>query len=303
MKTQRIVWLDIAKGIAICLMVLGHTSIPPFLSNFIWAFHMPLFFIASGWTTNWENPSLKIFLKKKFKGLMIPFFIYSMIVFIIESIVGWNTLSHFVCRGWEGYALWFIPVLFFALICSQVILKITSIKLRYILCGGVLLVGCVLSYYRLYFPWAFSSVPFATIMILVGKQIKKYQDKISNPRMTILLSLLVLTMVISHFWRLDICFNHILPVIPMIIGAVAGSVMIFMFSSLISRRSKILSKVFMKIGLETFVVLAFSQIIIRLENEYSSFNAFTKYLVMLIILVALVIIKNKINNKLKIKIL
>ena len=39
--------------------------------------------------------------------------------------------------------------------------------------------------------------------------------------MTILLSLLVLTMVISHFWRLDICFNHILPVIPMIIGAVA----------------------------------------------------------------------------------
>lgn len=89
----------------------------------------------------------------------------------------------------------------------------------------------------------------------------------------------------------------------MIIGAVAGSVMIFMFSSLISRRSKILSKVFMKIGLETFVVLAFSQIIIRLENEYSSFNAFTKYLVMLIILVALVIIKNKINNKLKIKIL
>ena len=59
----------------------------------------------------------------------------------------------------------------------------------------------------------------------------------------------------------------------------------------------------MKIGLETFVVLAFSQIIIRLENEYSSFNVFTKYLVMLIILVALVIIKNKINNKLKIKIL
>ena len=41
-------WLDIAKGIAIILMVIGHTSIPNIASNFIYAFHMPLFFIASG---------------------------------------------------------------------------------------------------------------------------------------------------------------------------------------------------------------------------------------------------------------
>lgn len=47
---KRILWIDIAKAIAILLMVVGHTSIPNVLSNFIWAFHMPLFFIASGFT-------------------------------------------------------------------------------------------------------------------------------------------------------------------------------------------------------------------------------------------------------------
>ena len=48
-------WLDIAKGITIMLMVMGHSSIPHSLAVFIWAFHMPLFFIAAGWTTNWEK--------------------------------------------------------------------------------------------------------------------------------------------------------------------------------------------------------------------------------------------------------
>lgn len=54
-ESPRLIWLDIAKATVIILMVLGHTSIPNSLSNFIWAFHMPLFFIASGWTTNWES--------------------------------------------------------------------------------------------------------------------------------------------------------------------------------------------------------------------------------------------------------
>lgn len=48
MANNRVAWLDIAKGMAIILMVLGHTSIPAVASNFIYAFHMPLFFIALG---------------------------------------------------------------------------------------------------------------------------------------------------------------------------------------------------------------------------------------------------------------
>ena len=45
MSHKRLQWIDVAKGIGIILMVLGHTSIPQMLSNFIWAFHMPLFFL------------------------------------------------------------------------------------------------------------------------------------------------------------------------------------------------------------------------------------------------------------------
>lgn len=43
MNNIRIDWIDLTKGIAIFLMVCGHTSIPLSISNWIWSFHMPLF--------------------------------------------------------------------------------------------------------------------------------------------------------------------------------------------------------------------------------------------------------------------
>lgn len=86
MAKNRVAWLDIAKGMAIILMVLGHTSIPETASKFIYAFHMPLFFIASGWVTRWDKLKLPQFIVHRLRTLMLPFSIYSVIVLIISNI-------------------------------------------------------------------------------------------------------------------------------------------------------------------------------------------------------------------------
>ena len=86
MANNRVAWLDIAKGMAIILMVLGHTSIPAVASNFIYAFHMPLFFIASGWVTRWDKHALPQFITHRLRTLMLPFGIYSAIVLIISTL-------------------------------------------------------------------------------------------------------------------------------------------------------------------------------------------------------------------------
>ena len=44
--------ISICKGIAIILMVLGHTEGPGFLMHIVYLFHMPIFFITAGYTTN-----------------------------------------------------------------------------------------------------------------------------------------------------------------------------------------------------------------------------------------------------------
>ena len=45
---ERISWIDIEKGLAIVLMVIGHSALPQNLSNFIFAFHMPVFLSSQG---------------------------------------------------------------------------------------------------------------------------------------------------------------------------------------------------------------------------------------------------------------
>ena len=49
--TKRIDYVDIAKGIGIVLVVMGHNDfalISPFAHKFIYSFHMPMFFFMSG---------------------------------------------------------------------------------------------------------------------------------------------------------------------------------------------------------------------------------------------------------------
>lgn len=83
MNNIRIDWIDLTKGIAIFLMVCGHTSIPLSISNWIWSFHMPLFFIISGILFNaTKYPNFNLFIKKRGKTLIIPYIIFSLITLL-----------------------------------------------------------------------------------------------------------------------------------------------------------------------------------------------------------------------------
>lgn len=52
---KRIEYLDYAKGIGIILVVLGHILIKGNIKIYIYSFHMPLFFIISGYLFNYIN--------------------------------------------------------------------------------------------------------------------------------------------------------------------------------------------------------------------------------------------------------
>lgn len=98
-------WLDIAKGITIILMVVGHTPLPDIVSHFIYAFHMPLFFISSGLVSNYEKYSLVDYIKHKSYTLLLPFVCYSTIVAFLMYFIGEFDIIHYIKNGWGGYAL------------------------------------------------------------------------------------------------------------------------------------------------------------------------------------------------------
>lgn len=72
--------ISIIKGVAIILMVMAHAGCPDVLRKFIYLFHMPLFFMMSGYCFKGEYVFKKWkFLKKRIKGLYIPYVKWSLI--------------------------------------------------------------------------------------------------------------------------------------------------------------------------------------------------------------------------------
>lgn len=80
--------IDIMKGICIILMVAGHSKFP--LQHFIYLFHMAVFYIISGSLFNPERienkTSLFKFIKRKFRTLWFPFFLYNCIFIFLNNI-------------------------------------------------------------------------------------------------------------------------------------------------------------------------------------------------------------------------
>lgn len=167
----------------------------------------------------------------------------------------------------------------------------------------MLVIGCLLSYYHCNLAWTLSSVPFATFLVLLGSELRQQQKWIDEPRWWLMIGSFAMALFISHFWRLDMCFNNILPIVPLALGAVAGTLMMFTLSSYIERYTKLLSRVFQAVGRETYVVVAFSQITIMLLNQYFTLNVAVKYGVLIIVLVLLVFLKNAVNRILRFKLL
>lgn len=71
--SKRVDFIDSAKGLAICLMVFGHCGYKGTVRDFIYTFHMPLFFILSGVFLGKKDLSFGESLKKNSKRLLIPY--------------------------------------------------------------------------------------------------------------------------------------------------------------------------------------------------------------------------------------
>lgn len=95
MEKQRDITFDVMKGIAILAMVAGHCFIPFKLHHFIYIWHMPLFFFASGFFFK-DKPLAKVFLGI-WRGLLVPYVVTATIILLCilfaDGLCGTNLLK------------------------------------------------------------------------------------------------------------------------------------------------------------------------------------------------------------------
>jgi len=136
-KKERLDYFDIAKGIAIILVVLGHLINPKNpISIWLYSFHIPLFFIIAGALIKYKREienKIKVIIPKKMWSLFIPYISFSILYIIYETfnlvIMNIGTLTNlksdiYVTMCLRGIGtLWFLPALFFGEILFLIIMK------------------------------------------------------------------------------------------------------------------------------------------------------------------------------------
>ncbi|MBQ4618994.1 MAG: acyltransferase [Clostridia bacterium] len=132
---KRMPWADALRGLLILMIVYGHTaSNGDMLKYYAYSYHVAAFFFLSGFLFSKGEDGFKTFFKKKFRQLMIPYYIFSAISILVFALLGSfaseklsvtikhseiykNVLGMLYASAVEGYMkwnlpLWFLPCMF-----------------------------------------------------------------------------------------------------------------------------------------------------------------------------------------------
>jgi fucose 4-O-acetylase-like acetyltransferase len=188
---KRIEYLDIARGIGILLVVLGHNdfgSLSPFFHQVIYSFHIPLFFCLSGYFTN-PSSSFLDYSKKRFHAVLKPYlFTIFLIYFTSVSFekMGFQTALGRIIKALYGSIayidwaqLWFLPNLFVVSLYAFIFIRVVGkLQKRWIMWGillGTLAISLV--FLQSFYPFALTilgkeyelfGLPFSLDLLLLS---------------------------------------------------------------------------------------------------------------------------------------
>lgn len=311
MKRNKV--LDIIRAFGIILVVLGHCTSNLLLKRFIYIFHLPLFFLLSGYLYN-EKSSKEpwSFVGNKMKKFAKLYILYGSFLVIFHNVflamgvfdsnqIGYNInttivgiFNSFLFQSNELFsaAMWFIPVLLVSMIIYNFITYYTmncknnkEIK-RTILVFLITLLG-------LYFARRNNNVglQYQTSLIVLpfihlGQMIKLYfKDKL-KPNVIASIIILIVTFICLNVFKGDVELSENLVWNPILFYGLASLLIyvVYVISYYIEKYSKKVTSILSYIGANTFQIMCLhimcfkivDFIIINLiTKDYSILSKFT----------------------------
>lgn len=301
-------YLNIAKAIGIVLIVAGHSFVEESNSNirsFVYLFHVPFFFIISGYFYNdkyTESPlSLVV---KRIKTLWWPFCYWSIILILLHnafytlhicgdvvfrgSIVQYvnydfvdilkRILRLFVFKGSEQLlgAFWFLPCLFFSVL-TFLFYNIIALKLgrRYLLptlCCFGFVIGNFLIYKNIYIPLIPYNIRLyliTTFLYYLGYLYRKNESKVIFDYRLALVSLVLLAL-IDHYYgfKIDSISSVTGKFIPALLYLIFTPILGTYLVLYLSKKLEFTSasSIFNSIGKKTISILALHFLSFKLVN-------------------------------------
>ncbi len=179
-KKSRMLEQDIAKGIAILLVLALHTLTLNrniyFVLGGVFGFIMPFFFFMAGYNHRPYRYTYREILKKRFKQIVIPFFIYSLSILVIGAVY------YMIAQGYTvgDVALTYLNLLLQNAFCREVGIPVIG--------GG--LSSCIMSFWFIQLLFMASLIFYAVVDYALEKGARL---------ISITAGLLIFTMVFAHF--------------------------------------------------------------------------------------------------------
>ena len=200
---NRLGYIDTLKAFAIFMVLIGHLTDNSILEQYIFSFHLPLFFWVSGFLFNpIKYQHFGSFLRQRLKTLVVPYFIFAFISFLFWffvvrglSVRGqvnllnpwypfWGIFYGIGVEPWRNpldVALWFLPCLFVTEIIFWHINKYMRGSFYFVALILSAIIGYVTSIsmeFRL--PWSADVAFTAVVFYAVGNMAKnRVADKVN----------------------------------------------------------------------------------------------------------------------------
>lgn len=229
-------WIDICKGIGIILVLLAHAiNKDTVLWISINQFHMPLFFFLSGYLYTCKG-DLRLFIYKKIKGLYIPYIFASLLMYFVYVGICEENLSILeVVKILVMYrtgpllgAIWFLRVLFWAIIIYDVMNRLCKNKKVIYAISTILLVICV----HVILPLKISNIMVALGFIAIGNL---WRDLKLKARNWYCIPCFIIVYLASLFTRVSVSTNtYTIPAL-FILVTIIGTIGTISFSQIIMK--------------------------------------------------------------------
>ena len=231
--------IDNVKGLGIILMVLGHSSIPHPLYNAIFTFHMPLFFILSGYL--YKKRALADVIKNNFQKVMKPYLwcllLCTPVCFYLYR-YDWLLTCIFtknvppICGfNWDGYIgpLWFLFAYFNTMIALTLIKRVWSKYLAGIILVFLFEVSLLCSQkYHSILPFQLFQTTGCLVFAYIGYVGKEVVPKLMNHKLNVAVCI-PLFAIIAHYGYLSMAsFEYRLNLLQFV-GGVCGTVLLYYF--------------------------------------------------------------------------
>ena len=270
---QRNSAIDIAKGIAIFLVIIGHQYDLPEISHFIYSFHMPLFFILGGYF--FHKKKIKTDVLSNVRRLIFPYFFVGIVYLMWYFVFGLKYHSmdipqravkalFFGSGAYHGNVIWsqfptigmiwFLLALYWCKITYNIIVNCVP-TYKFLISLSISIIAVLIDNYVINIPLSILPGLSAVIFYAIGDMFNEYKEGIIKHNI-ILLSTGMVCWIFALMYSSTSMVNCQYGFYPLdIVAGCMGTYVLYYFSSLIARKKNIITSFFMWSGINSMTIL------------------------------------------------